>query len=342
MTMTMPNPVSPMASGVVPKAIILLVNWHSAGNTAKGDKSQLDVSTIPTTKEDGTAKTVEELKEEEKALKDRLRVSKELWSSKNYSAIGAHDAETSHYLTGLQVPGAKLKRGVYLLPLSLLTLAVNELKSRAATRIELVESFLQEYPSLVVKGMAELGPMAKAHDFEPVEMMRSKFSMDWQPLSFETPSSIMELDADMYAEAKAQSEAKLQSIVAESEKALHEGLSDLVGEMHRILTEDGKIFTTRVDKFKSFLEVFDARNMSGNDKLAEVAGKLKSVLGNVKAEDLKTEQKTVKGEKIKIPVNATVKETVVAALAGVKDALATMTLNKPERKMDLNLDELWD
>ena len=141
-----------------------------------------------------------------------------------------------------------------------------------------------------------------------------------------------------HAEAKKQ-QAYLGGLAKETMRDLRKGLEDLVAGMHDVLSNDKKVFTTRVSQFKDFLSVFDDLNQGKDQDLSALAQKAAQLLAGVEAEDLKTVTKKTKEGSIIAPVNAPLKEKVKQGMA---DILATLKENAVEQASRQVSDDLFD
>lgn len=258
------------------------------------------------------------------------RVQKRLWDSPEFAAIGKLDAVTKAWLRQHATPSF-LRGGVYLIPLPLVEACSTFLAEQRAKRSAAVEIFLAVYPSTVPEAArAALRALYDEGDYPTVPMLRNAFGMEWEYVSFQTPTTLKTISAQFFAQEKAKAEARWSEVSASVEQLLLGQLQDLLAKVTERLTpgEDGKSKTFRdslLTGLGDFLTLADVRNVTGNAQLTELTGKLRSALSGVDAKSLRK----VEG----------MKEALLGQFKAVGDQLDELVIAKPTRKMLVMVEE---
>lgn len=258
------------------------------------------------------------------------RVQKRLWDSPEFAAIGKLDALTKAWLRQHATPSF-LRGGVYLIPLPLVELCSAFLDEQRGKRAAAVEVFLAVYPSTVPEAArASLRALYDEGDYPNVPMLRNAFGMEWEYVSFQTPTTLKSISAQFFEQEKKKAEARWSEVSASVEQLLLGQLQDLLGRVTERLMpgEDGKPKTFRdslLTGLGDFLTLADVRNVTGNAQLTELTGKLRAAISGVDAKSLRK----VGG----------MKEALVAQFQAVGDQLDGLVVAKPTRKMLITVEE---
>lgn len=261
---------------------------------------------------------------------DVCRVQKRLWDSPEFRAVGTLDALTKAWLRQHATPSF-LRGGIYLIPLPLVEQCSAYLDEQRGKRAAAVEIFLAVYPQTVPEAArASLRALYDEGDYPTVPMLRQAFGMEWEYVSFQTPTNLKTISAQFFAQEKAKAEARWSEVSASVEQLLFGQLQELLAKVTERLTPgaDGKPKTFRdslLTGLGDFLTLADVRNVTGNAQLSELTGKLRAALSGVDPKSLRK----VDG----------MKEALVAQFKVATDQLDELVIAKPTRKMLVTVEE---
>jgi len=258
------------------------------------------------------------------------RVQKRLWDSPEFAAVGKLDALTKVWLRHHATPSF-LRGGVYLIPLALVERCSAFLEEQRTKRAAAVEIFLAVYPSTVPEAArASLRALYDEGDYPTVPMLRQAFGMEWEYVSFETPTTLKKISAAVFEQEKQRAVARWSEVSASVDQLLLGQLQELLARVTERLTpgEDGKAKTFRdslLTGLGDFLTLADVRNVTGNAELSALTGRLRSALSGVDPKALRK----VEG----------MKDALLAQFKGVAEQLDELVIAKPARKMLVTVEE---
>lgn len=260
---------------------------------------------------------------EEKTDPDALRVSKELISCDQYDAIITLDSAFRSRLLKRALP-SMLRRGVYLVPIELIEKIDREIRIYQQTRDMLVSQFVEAYGAAVQDARARLSTLFDPSDYPPAEDVRRAFEVRVQYVSFDVPANLERLSATVFERERSKLQASMQSAADEVRTYLRKGLLDLVAHLHDRLTPDpatGKpkiIRESTVESFQDWLSLFEYRNVTDDAQLEQLVKQCRRALDGADAPSLRKDDKY--------------REQLSAEMAGVKDSLGKMIVDRPARK----------
>jgi hypothetical protein len=260
---------------------------------------------------------------EETTDPDALRVSKELISCPEYDAILSLDSAFRSRLLKRAVP-SMLRRGVYLVPVDLIERIDREIRAYQTTRETLVDTFVLVYGAAVDDAKARLSTLFDPADYPPKDDVRRAFDVRVQYVSFDVPASLERLSATVFERERSKLQASMQSAADEVRTYLRKGLLDLVAHLHDRLTPDpatGKpkiIRESTVESFQDWLSLFEYRNVTDDAELEQLVNQCRRALDGADAPSLRKDDKY--------------REQLSAEMAGVKDSLGKMIVDRPARK----------
>ena len=260
---------------------------------------------------------------EDKTDPDALRVSKELISCDQYDAIVTLDSAFRSRLMKRALP-SMLRRGVYLVPIDLIEKIDREIRIYQQTRAMLVDQFVQAYGAAVQDAKTRLSTLFDPSDYPPAEDVRAAFDVRVQYVSFDVPANLERLSATVFERERSKLQASMQSAADEVRTYLRKGLLDLVAHLHERLTPDPatgkpKIIQERtVEGFQDWLSLFEYRNVTDDAELEQLVKKCRQALDGADAPSLRKDDKY--------------REQLSAEMAGVKESLGKMIVDRPARK----------
>lgn len=280
---------------------------------------------------------VEEQTEETKAAavevdadKDFLHVSKDILKSPALDAVREHERAVRAFVKGNSVPSF-FKGGMYLVRISSVAEIDEQLERMRHTREGLVAKFLEEYPGLVQTSQASLRGVYDAADYPTVQAVRKAFTWETRFLTFNTPSSLKGISAEIFRRETEKMATRVQHATEEITQLLRTEANDMLAHMLDRLTpgEDGKakVFrNTMVTNVAEFLRSFDARNVVDDAELSKVMGKVRQLMEGVDAELLRKQEG--------------LRESIRTQVGQIKLQLDGMVVAKPKRNVLLDADEV--
>lgn len=220
------------------------------------------------------------------ADKGLLKVQKTLLDSKELDAIRKADGQMRTWLDNTCLP---FERGISLLPLGLIETAQERLTQYQAERSDMVASFIQAYPALCADASKHLGSLFKQADYPAVNDILSRFTFDWQYISFQVPG---QLPSDIFKAEQQKAAAQMDEAVQSITLLMRERLLEMVSHLQAKLTpgDDGKpriLRDTAVTNLQEFLSTFDLRNVTDDKELAAIVDKAKLLISGTSAARLR-------------------------------------------------------
>lgn len=255
------------------------------------------------------------------ADKDQIRVSKHLLESKELDAIRQADGAIRRELDDYCLPGFDI--GIRLLPWGAVEQVTNRLKEYASQREALVDAFIDAYPRLCREAAASLRSLYNAKDYPPADYVRSKFHFSYQYLSFGTPEGLEDVNREIFAEEREKAATVLRDATSEARDFMRATVAELVTHLRDRLTPDAdgkpkRLHATAVTNLQQFLGTFDLRNVSNDRELSQEIEKLRNLLGDTSAEELREKKDW--------------REAVAGDLAQIETSLSGMVEHRPSRK----------
>lgn len=264
------------------------------------------------------------------ADKSLLHVAKEILDSKELKEVQSVDTEIRTYLRTRCLP-ATFRRGFYILPLALLKEVDGKLYELKSNREKLVDEFLEVYPTRVAEARVRLGGLFSNEDYPDLDTVQKAFGMQVRYINFGVPGTLLEVSKEIYEREKAEIAGELRETMEEVRMGLRAGFMEMV----KCLTErlgskdDGKPKTFKsptIAKFKDFLEVFDARNVTDDEDLSNLVGKARGLITGIDAQTLRTD--------------LTIRDMVKDGMGEVLSELETITVvDAPTRKYKFHLED---
>ena len=288
--------------------VLLRLEFGRLGNSREGDKEQIQVN----------------------AEKSRLRLSKVLFDCPEYAAIAKFDNELRAWVLQRAIQVDVGFRGVYVLPVSLLQNVEQHLTEAIAARDTVVMAFMETYNAQRKTARAELRDQFRESDYPDVGDAMRAFRLRWRYVTFEVPQN---LPPEILERERAEREAAFADMTAQVREALRATLSGLLGHLSERLTPtaDGqrKIFRDSVvSNLVEFLELFDSRNVTGDDELSKIAQRARQVVESATPEHLR--DKGSNGESLR--------QSVASMSAALKTAVDNLIETEHRRRFNFDDD----
>jgi len=260
------------------------------------------------------------------ADKTAIHVSKEILESEAFDRITKLDGEIRTYLYSRCVPSL-LRKGVYLLPLALVSEIESKLLQYSEERAELVKAFLANYTALQFEARARLRALYNPSDYPSGSRLGAAFGLTWRMFGIDTPEilgMVSQAAFDREREKAAAFWAETRENVA---SVLRAELKDLVDHLVERLQDDGgkpKIFrNSLIENFDQWVALFQSRNLAKDADLAQLVRTVQQTLSGVSADDVRDDTRT--------------RQSVRQSFEQIKSVADKLVVDKPRRAF--NLDE---
>jgi hypothetical protein len=258
-----------------------------------------------------------------------LSASKKLLQSSELKAVQSLDAEISAYIRKIALP-SHFRSGMFLVPVDFVVVIDEGLRKYRDERSRLVAAFVAVYPSLIEAVRAELGDLFNAGDYPAASEIGGLFPFEWEFVTYTTPQTLKQIKASLYEEAKEKEHARVRVAVDECVQTMRFGFSELVNKMlERLTPEDTvegpkkKIFKkSTIENLNDFLELFDGRNIAGDEKLATYVKEVKELMNGVDPERLRSDD--------------AFREQIRSGFATVAANLETIVVDRGSRRISLD------
>lgn len=257
--------------------------------------------------------------------KKRLRVTKKILESPEFDDINSLDAKVRQWVNSqcLQAP----IRGMKYVPVASIEGIHNQLTTFRSERSVLVEILCYALDEIKERDRAVLGERFDETDYPSTEVLRNAYSLRWEFIELKAPDALKGKSKELYEQAKANVEARIQEASDLAQQILREEFTKLVNHMVDKLSPDingdKKRFRSEplVNNLAEFLESFKNRNIAGDEDLAKLVDQARGCLQNVSPADLAK--------------SSTARDTVVKGMAEVKKLLDTFLEDGPIRDMEI-------
>jgi len=253
-----------------------------------------------------------------------VTVSKELLNAPEARAIRSYDIEIKRKLLTLALPSS-FREGTYLLPIPLIERAEELLTEAAAKRADLVDVLVDVYPDRCKEQAVRLRKLHIASEYPTIDQVRRAYAFDWQYIAFSVPGELKSISGSMWRREKEKAAKSMAEAQKEIQGVLRAAMAELVDHLVERLQPDAetgkpKSFRdTAVSKLQEFLATFDFRNLADDTDLAALVDRAKGLTAGLSPDALRSQD--------------TVRAKVAAGFGQIKATLATMIIDKPQRKI---------
>jgi len=191
---------------------------------------------------------------------------------------------------------------------------------------EEVAKFEDQYEEARESARENLGDLFSDADY-PIDIRR-RFGFEWQYFTLDVPGKTGILTPEIYEREKEKFVAMMEETRELAIAAMRREFADHVSHIVERLTksEDGrpKVFKNcMVEKIQAYLDVFDARNLFGDEQLAELVGKAKTIIAGVSPESIRE--------------NVWLKKSIAEGMGKIKHAIDEAVIDLPRRKVRIDL-----
>lgn len=239
--------------------------------------------------------------------------------------LEAQRASLKMYLRSRAVPCSMLSSDRFLVPHALIGEVDSEIAKFEAERKVLLDEFEAKYEEAKAEAKAQLKEHYDETKYEPFSVVRSKFFIvtSWRD---EQPSAALKLISESrLKEEKRKESLKWVSTYDEIRTALRTGFGDLINSFADAMghDEDGKprvFHASKVQHLKDFIQTFEARDLTDDADLANLAKQARELLGDTDAKAIRSDE--------------AFRATLETGFKALKDQAAELTVTKG-RTLDL-------
>ena len=214
--------------------------------------------------------------------------------------------------------------GLTLVPKDCLTRIEEKLKEYRKEYFQEVERFIEGYEKAREIAQSILGDLYSESDY-PMHI-RNKFGFEWRYFVLETPGKHKLLSPEVYERERRKFTAMMQETKELAVRALREEFADYVDHIVDRLKdgENGKakiVKESKIQRFMTFLDSFDSRNLFHDDELANLVESAKELLNGVQPGVLRQDQD--------------LRESIKKKMGEVKEEMDKALVDLPRRKIRL-------
>jgi hypothetical protein len=256
---------------------------------------------------------------------EAVHVGKELLESPELKAVATEDNAVRQWVYARSLPSyGTLRDGVYRIPLALVDQVDEELEAFRQRRKALIDKFLDRYPAMINEALVRLRSLYNPADYPHLDQVAERFTFSYRYLAFMTPQT---LSARLMSREREKAAAEVSSEVEEIKQALRTSFAELIDHAAQRLgvKQDGRKQVFRdsmVTNMTEFFQFFQARNLVGDQELAALVERARTVMQGVDAEVLRTDDVT--------------RASVKATLDQVKAEMDRNLLVRPTRRLILD------
>ena len=291
-------PIEVQEQSLSQSTVILQVKFGLLGDSRKVSASQVEVDTD----------------------KQLLRVAKKILVSVEFEAIRQLDRKVKKYLDSVCVP---FETGTRFLAVPLIEDVDRKLREFERERADLVDRFLDFYPTLCESMSDRLRVLHNPTDYPPIDMVKARFYFTWRYVAYGVPGQLKTISGRIWQEEREKAAQRFAEAQTEAQGLLRESMSELVNHMVERLdaSENGKpkVFKkSTVANLGDFLATFDFRNIANDNELKEQVDKARVLLAGVTAEEIRT--------------TADLRSRLKTGMAEIGTKLDAMVITMPRRK----------
>lgn len=222
------------------------------------------------------------------ADKTRLRITKKIFDAEELKAIQQIDSSVRGYIRRMALP-TPFKEGVYAVPLGLIEQVDAKMAQYAEERQQAVQSLKAVYQEVKDQARRQLGQFYTESDYA-IDLDRA-FNLEWQYVSLGAPTAVKGIDGKLYTREQERLQQQWNEAITEMRDALRVGLAELVNDLVGRLTASAegekKVKPSHLLKrFEEFLATFQARNVTDDEQLAQLAEQARNLLNGVDSKRL--------------------------------------------------------
>lgn len=252
------------------------------------------------------------------AVESRFRKQKQLLDSPELKAINKANLKVKELVYDLCLPGDELD-GMRICPFgNVEKVEALMVEHETVTLPALVEQFIAVYDTQREQASAELKEQFNAALYPTTADMRKSFVARHRFKSFDVPSKLAEIKAEIFNSEQQKAAADLQSatssVISAMRAAAQAAVQKLAEGLSGESTADGKpkkLFAAHITNLQEFVGNFNIMNAANDTELAAQMDKLKLIMDGVNIDTVRENE----GFKEKLTADVTEIAKVMASLA---------------------------
>jgi hypothetical protein len=273
----------------------------------------------------GNHRKVKDAKVETASEKSLYNLTKKIMDAPELKKLTSLEGEIRRFVQNLSLP-SPFKNGTYTIPISLMMEVDHQLEAFQSKQVEYVIDLIYALPRIESDMRSRQDNLFDMRDFPSSSKVQNSFGVEWGFVQLSTPTSLASVNTALFEREREKIAKQWEDTMFEMQNVLREQMSELVAHMVDRLTPEPngkkKIFRdTLVTNLTDFLRTFNARNITDNAQLEELANKAASILGGVDADHLRN--------------NNWSRREVRDSFSRIKEQLDTMVIERPTRGIEL-------
>lgn len=205
-------------------------------------------------------------------------------------------ARASHYqltLPWVSNPAAQRQTGPRLLPNMLFDRYLTEMSKLRRVARARRDAFVDQYPSLVQRAMANLGGMARQEDYPDPEMVRESFKLTFDFAPIPSSTGFQGLPDGMLDKLGEQLRERQLKAVSVSQGAMWERVREAVGHLAERLGDPAALFKVNtIDGVRELVTLLPGFNCAGDPRVTTVVNDIERMLDGISPKMLRQSQDT--------------------------------------------------
>lgn len=225
----------------------------------------------------------------------RHTVVQKLFGKEYLKPLTSQRQEFVSWLSRHAVPNKLLKSQMHLVPRSLVAAVMEKIDEVATERQRLLDQFEGRYEEAIIDARDRLGPHFDPSRYPDFIEIRRKFEMRFRWQDVNPAEGLREINKSAYERERELAKMDWENTFQDIRDGLRAGFTDLTESLATSLGNDetgkAKVFhQSKVQKLKDFLQTFEARDLTDDAELAEVAKQAKDLLSTVDPKSLRKDQ----------------------------------------------------
>ena len=225
---------------------------------------------------------------------EHVGVSKKLISCVEYSDIVTLDGQF-YVLMMSRVLSCKNRKGVYMLPTSLIDWFEAQVAYYVNTRNNLIDIFLGVYRERVEDARVNLGPLFDEKEYPTAMRVRESFSVTRDYGNVGVPDRLAAINPSLFERERAKRKQHLVAEALEIRAAMRQSLLTMVEHLQDLMVphEGGRkkrLAESTVENLATWLELFEARNLTSDVALSGAVEQVRRTMAGVDVKDLRKDE----------------------------------------------------
>jgi hypothetical protein len=199
------------------------------------------------------------------------------------------------YRSAHTVPASMLKNGWYILPKEFIDDMYEQIESCKTDVEALLDKLEPHWPEMIEKARPKLGPHFKLSDYPTFSAWRSEYQITYRYRGLNVPALLSEYNQRLAQQEFEKVKLEWADTAQEVRDAMRGGFTYLVKKFADGLgrDDDGKFKTFHksiIEKLREFCATFAARDLTGDEQLAQLAGQVKQLVEGVDPKALRKDE----------------------------------------------------